>query len=646
MTRFGKSRKSSSKRSLHGGITRNPPRDVLTKSLKNLRETKSDVLKHTTKELPYMGSAESAAIADLLNEPGVVDKTALKAKIKDSDECLNSLAFVETVDEYYKDLQKELKAGKKTARSAVFGKFHLDERIPIMVSVGISKVLAGIVDDLKKTAETTISQETGKKGKKIHFITVENLFEYVDKHFSKVINLKSQRITDQNNNISTYQVLQKIDAADLENSLKTPHVSGILTGLLKVDAKHVGETFAYTPTVASVIAKLKDDVPKFINGCQRVEFIVDSSAVDKNRAEVIVGSIFACLATHIMSYAFVASADNLLRSVNEAGYTDAGEIEAQLDNAIFHRAMMYPSLIASLDLYDLSENAFDRAIAKEITTVTAVKTIFKNAIETYDYEASAIAAKTYRHEAPKVPSFLKSPEEVLQAQMKMDKMLIKPAAYNDAVTAGSGGTPAQKALVTSMTYTNPADTDAVAGQKAAEFSNYLTAKHGTWSFGRRRRSSKKRSATASFGKKRRSSKRRVAEFGRKRRSSKKRSEFGRKRRSSKRRHHAVAEFGKRRRRRSVAKFGQGGIEEQLGSGFGRRRRSHKKRASFGRKRRSMKKRAAVASFGRKRRSSKKRHSFGKKRRSSKRRASFGRKRRSSKRRASFGRKRRSSKRRN
>jgi hypothetical protein len=600
MTRFGKSRKSSSKRSLHGGVTRNPPRNVLTKSLKNLRDTKSDVQKHTTKELPYLGSAESAAIADLLNEPGDIDEDALKAKIKDSDECLNNLAFTNSVN-YFVSALKDVLVGPDN-RKLIDG-MYLDERIPIMVSVGISKILSKILDDVKKSSKTALDNN----GRTKHFIRAEDVFSYVDKHFSKVLNLKSQRITDENSDLTVYRMFNKITGKTIGANLQeTTELGKIIKGLVTVHEKHVGKSFKVENFDVNTFVNnsLAAGLLKFLSGCEgRISFVTDLSLqID---AQSVVASIFGCIAVHIMSYTFVSAADNIIRTVIDAGIKDSDKIQAQLDNAVLHRALVYPSLVSAVDLYDLSENAYDHAIAKEITTVKAVREIFKEAIKAYDYEAGAIAAKTYRHEAPKIPSFLKSPEEILQAQMKMDKMLIKN------VTAPTS----KKANLDAIK-----KTEDVINQKSAALTERLSSLHGTWSFGRKRRSSKKRS---SFGRKRRSSKRRVAEFGRKRRSSKKRSEFGRKRRSSKKR----SEFGKRRRRRSVAKFGNTDIENIIQ--FGRRRRSMKKRASFGKKRRSMKKRA---SFGRKRRSSKRRASFGRKRRSSKRRASFGRKRRSSKRR--------------
>ncbi len=599
MTRFGKRKNSSKFGSSKNLLKRNPPADVLNKSKDALKSRAEHVKKHTTKELPYMGSAESAAIADLLNEPGNVKPDILAKKIKDSDECLNNLAFNDAVKAYFDILKTDLTSGN----NVVLKTTSLDERVPLMVSVGISKILSEILDDLKKTSKTTIQQDTGKT---IHFINVEDLFERVDDRFSKVINLKSQRVTDQTNDIAIYQIIGEMDANDMEDAMVTSHTKRIINGLLTVKEKHVGKTFKFEPDDGQVEAfsknALKTSVGNFLTGCGRITFVSNISATNKDNAKNVVAAIFGCIATHIISYTFISTVDGLIRSVMDAGETD---IAAKLNDVLIHRAMIYPSLITAIDLYDMSESKFDNAMAHEIRTVKAVKDVFKAAIESYDYDASAIAAKTYRHEAPKIPSFLKSPEEILQAQMKLDKMLITKGAKK-------------------ADYTAPADTDAVAIQLADSRINKLEA---NW-FGRRRRSSKRRN---SFGKKRRSSKRR-ASFGRRRRSSKRRvarASFGKKRRSSKRR---------------LSKFGND-LENIIS--FGRKRRSSKRRvAEFGRKRRSSKRRASL--FGRRRRSShKRRNSFGKKRRSSKRRvAEFGRRRRSShKRRASFGKKRRSHKRR-
>ncbi len=617
MTRFGKRKNSSKFGSSKNLLKRNPPADVLNKSKDALKSRAEHVKKHTTKELPYMGSAESAAIADLLNEPGNVKPEILAKKISDSDECLNNLAFNDAVKAYFDILSSTLTSGNNKVLSTT----SLDERVPLMVSVGISKILSEILDDLKKTSKTTIQQDTGKT---IHFINVEDLFERVDDRFSKVINLKSQRVTDQTNDIAIYQIIGEMDAATIADALKTPHTSRIINGLLTVKEKHVGKTFKFEPSDVQVEAfsgvALKTSVENFLTGCGRITFVSNISAISsKDNAKNVVAAIFGCIATHIISYTFIATVDGLIRSVMDAGETD---IAGKLKDVLIHRAMIYPSLITAIDLYDMSESKFDNAMAHEIRTVAAVKDVFKAAIESYDYDASAIAAKTYRHEAPKVPSFLKSPEEILQAQMKLDKMLIIKGTKK-------------------ADYTAPAD---ISRQLADSRINKLEA---NW-FGRRRRSSKRRN---SFGKKRRSSKRR-ASFGRRRRSSKRRvarASFGKKRRSSKRRLSKfgndlenIISFGRKRRssKRRVAEFGKKRrSSKRRASLFGRRRRSsHKRRvarASFGKKRRSSKRR--VAEFGRRRRSSHKRRalrsSFGKKRRSHKRRASlFGRKRRSHRRR--------------
>jgi hypothetical protein len=582
MTRFGKRKNSSKFGSSKNLLKRNPPSDILNKSKDALKSRADDVKKRTTKELPYMGSAESAAIADLLNEPGSIDATMLAKKISDSDECLNKLAFVTSVNNYFTCATALLNSDNVN----VLASTSLDERVPIMLSVGISKILSDIIDDLKKTSKTTIEQTSGKT---VHFIKVEDLFELVDKQFSDVINIKSQRVTDQNNDVAVYQILDKI-----END-KQDHNANIIKGLLGVNEKHVGKTFSINATGDYVVTggrsekfydfmkkTVVNDVKNFISGCGRVKFVSDLSSVTIAKRDEIVHTILSFIVIHVISYTFVSTFDGLIRSVMDAGETTARAIVDKLNGTIIHRAMVYPGMITAVDLYGLSEKTFDSEIAHEIRTVKSVKEVFKNAIETYDYDASAIAAKTYRHEAPKIPSFLKSPEEILKAQMKLDKMLITP-------TKNVGG------ISTNLNY---------AGEKADSLINQMDA---NW-FGRRRRSSKKRSS-----------------FGRKRRSSKKRSSFGRKRRSHRKSHKAVAAFGKKRRssKRRVAEFGR------------KRRSSMKKRSSFGRKRTSHRKNLRVlrASFGRKRRSHKNRRaSFGKKKRSSKRRASFGRKRRSSHRR--------------
>ncbi len=626
MTRFGKRKNSSKFGSSKNLLKRNPPADVLNKSKDALKSRAEHVKKHTTKELPYMGSAESAAIADLLNEPGNVKPEILAKKISDSDECLNNLAFNDAVKAYFDILSSTLESGGNN----VLSKTSLDERVPLMVSVGISKILSEILDDLKKTSKTTIQQDTGKT---IHFINVEDLFERVDDRFSKVINLKSQRVTDQTNEIAIYQIISEMDANTIEDALKTPHTSRIINGLLTVKEKHVGKTFKFEPSDPQVQAfsggALKTSVENFLTGCGRITFVSNISATNKNNAKNVVAAIFGCIATHIISYTFIATVDGLIRSIMDAGETD---IAKKLDNVLIHRAMIYPSLITAIDLYDMSESKFDNAMAHEIRTVAAVKDVFKAAIESYDYDASAIAAKTYRHEAPKVPSFLKSPEEILQAQMKLDKMLITKAK----------NAPGRATYNAPGSNVNGVNHPTIETQLANSRINKLEA---DWSFGRRRRSSKRRN---SFGKKRRSSKRR-ASFGRRRRSSKRRvarASFGKKRRSSKRRLSKfgndlenIISFGRKRRssKRRVAEFGRKRrSSKRRASLFGRRRRSsHKRRNSFGKKRRSSKRR--VAEFGRRRRSSHKRRalrsSFGKKRRSHKRRASlFGRKRRSHRRR--------------
>ncbi len=641
MTRFGKSQINHDTL-----LSRNPSRSVVEKSISKLKANKEKIKSLTTKDIPYVGVAESAAIADLFNEPGSVDKDTLEAKFNDSDECLNSLAFTVCVDNFYKEIRSKL--NQKT-NNAILDKFFLDERVPIMLSVGITKILSDIIEALKKTSESAIDQSGTNRGKRIHFINVEDLFAYVDKHYGDVINLKQQRITDQNSNLKIYDVLKDITDSSYAASLAKDHVKRLLTGLTKVDEKHVGDTFSVTIADPHTSLGLDGCVANFLTACKRVVFVTNISAINNNYAKYAVGAIFGVIATHIMSYAFYSAIDEVLRSLEQANKKFSAGANP-LDGKMFHRAMMYPSIVAALDLYGLSESTFDHAIAKEITTVKAVREVFKEAIKNYDYEASAIAAKTFRHAAPKVPSFLRSPEEILEAQMKLDKMLVTAPGTAGGPAAAVGKYTKQPSWIT---------TNSIAGQKALTAMERAENTYGTWSFGKSRKSRKSR-RSMKFGKSRKSRKsRRSMKFGEegkvevlfgRRRKSRRSMKFGEegkvevlfgRRRKSRR----AAAFGKRRKSRRSMKFGE---ELQIPQ-FGKRRKS--RRSSFGKrrgsKRRSMKfgndmgDMVAGISFG-KRRGSKRRASFGK-RRGSKRRASFG-KRRGSKRRASFG-KRRGSKRR-
>lgn len=588
------SRKSTTSRSK----SRSGNSDV-TSALKSLKEKQRAAAQALPKR-KNGGSRESEAISKLFKEKNDVNLEDETDRISKKF-CLNFLAFVDDVSVVHNNYLDVNKKGTPV-------KLQLDERVPIMISVGITRILCNIIRST--TPKTVIDPQSGAD------ITMYSSKAILDKAFSVL--KSSTDSTVKQLGVTTQRSLKgNYDDLRITGQKYGLAISQQVSDLFKTDPEKTAGNFQSSINGGGIVSLLRTSIKGYLQGELNATNSKFSTEYKTAMEDVLVLIAAIVIAFTLLRYydTFFTHADKSQKPVS--AYTGANQV-------VLHRTMTWPTLTAVLEVFGVSTSRFDEDMAYQIEHIKEVQNVFKEATKAYDQSTSKLSAVNSTYSKAKNQLFVTEAEK-REAEKLYDSL---------AVT--------RKGPPTAFPPRN---------MYRSQVADEIAKRNLGLSFGRRRKSRKSRKSRkgrkSSFGRKRKSSrrhrKRRVSKFGndddesesddlamfgrRRRKSGKKarksrksrKSSFGRKRKGSRksRKHH---------KRRSH--FGDP-LLDQINSGaqFGRRRKSskkarksHKKRSSFGKRRRRSHKKAGSFVFvlkkkGRKSRKSRK-SSFGRKRKGS------------------------------
>ncbi len=525
------------------------------------------------------GLAEAAVISEFLHERNNINTTDVEERFKEMS-CLDFLAFVKPVTDIHDKLNITRGATQTTQGTPV--KFQMDERVPIMISVGITRVLCNIIHSVQP--KVTIDPNSGdEKG----FYDSEKL---MNKAFEML-----KMSTD-----TTAQSIGVTSMTALKSGNKGIKLRDQITKLFTIKNNSTAGNFAASLSLDSSNSKidynLREAVKNYLDSDKGANYTYTT-----NYKESMI-SVFTLIAAIVIAFTFLRYYDMFFVTADDNG-TDVTDYE---NGILFNRTMTWPTLTAILESFGTPWQQFDSDMAEQIKRIKEVREVFLAAYKTYDEGSAEINAVTSKPRTMK-PRLFMSEQEKDEAKKQYDKVAKK--------TTG----PLQ---VEGKAYRDPTTNELYVKSKDRKDLAQLYARQELGlpiNFGKRRRKSSKKSRKgrkSSFGRKRKGSRkthsrrRRVSKFGETTNSKDeganafgKRSKSGRKSRKSRKmrksRKGRKSSFGKRKGSRKVSRkhrkrrsrFGSADLlaaQIKSGAQFGRKHRKsrkshHRRRRSHGRK---------------------------------------------------------------